>query len=98
DRFRQDRKYVDMSNYGDTPITAKMIAGFNDLPEFRDSDGSLESRMVVLPTERTWRGHVDQDKGLKSKVWAEGPGIMCWALFGEVRRRQQRAFTVVRRG
>lgn len=83
-----DRKYR-------SPITCKLPTRFvvltNELPRLNDASGAIVSRMILLQTRQSWLGK--EDRKLESKLVAELPGIMLWAVAGWQRLRQQERLT-----
>lgn len=59
----------------------KLWLAANDLPKVRDVSPAFWRRVVLIPFLARFEGK-NQDKGLKSKLQAELPGILNWALEG----------------
>lgn len=52
----------------------------NELPNMRDASGALTSRVILIRMTRSFLGQ--EDKLLDTKLSAELPGILNWALIG----------------
>jgi putative DNA primase/helicase len=52
----------------------------NELPRLADASGALASRFIVIVMTRSFYGR--EDLGLYSKLVAELPGILNWAIAG----------------
>lgn len=73
------------------PLPTRFIVISNELPRLKDTSGALASRFLVLPTERSFYGR--EDRGLFSRLQAELPGILNWALDGLRRLEENGKFT-----
>jgi len=62
----------------------------NELPQVRESSGALAGRFLVLRLTRSFFGQEDPD--LTTRLLAELPGILLWALEGWRRLRQRGRF------
>ncbi len=58
----------------------RFILTVNELPHFSDASLALESRLLILPFARSLAGR--EDLALETKLKAEAPGILNWALGG----------------
>lgn len=63
----------------------------NKMPSFADDSSALGARMVILRMTESFLGKEDPD--LTTKLAKELPGILCWALAGYDRLRQNKKFT-----
>lgn len=61
-------------------LPARIMILSNDLPAFADASGAITSRMVLLTFAQSFLGK--EDTGLESRLMAELPGILNWALAG----------------
>jgi putative DNA primase/helicase len=82
-----DRKHL-------TPWTGELPTRFvlisNELPRLGDSSGALVGRMVLLRLTRSFYG--EEDTALTSRILAELPGILLWAIVGWNRLRERGRF------
>ena len=87
DAITVDRKFQE-------PVTAKLSTRLmifsNELPRLGDSSGALAGRMIVLRLTRSFYGREDHDLG--TKLQAELPGILLWAIAGWQRLRERGRF------
>ena len=87
DAMTVDRKFQE-------PVTAKLSTRLmifsNELPRLGDSSGALASRMIVLRMTQSFYGREDHDLG--TKLQAELPGILLWAIAGWQRLRERGRF------
>jgi len=87
DAISIDRKFQ-------TAYTARLVSRViilaNELPAFRDAASALPSRFVILRTTRSFYGA--EDTALETKLNAELPGILTWALEGLRRLRSRGHF------
>lgn len=72
-------------------MSVRIMILSNDLPDLRDSSAALPSRFITLQTTRTFFGV--EDLTLESRLAAEMPGILLWALDGLDRLAEQGRFT-----
>ena len=72
-----------------TPI-AKIIFSVNELPKINDTTPGLYRRFVIVPFDRTFISNPDLD--LETKLSAELPGILNWAVEGLKSLRAQGRF------
>ena len=70
------------------PLRFMMLT--NELPEIEDTAGALASRFIILQLTRTFFGTEDPD--LESKLKAELPSILTWALDGLASLNARRRF------
>jgi putative DNA primase/helicase len=88
DTITVDRKYKE-------PWTGRLGARFvvisNELPDLGDASGAIATRFAALILRRSWLGM--EDHGLTDELLEELPGILCWALEGLDRLREQGHFT-----
>lgn len=84
DMLTVDRKYRD-------PWTGKLPSRFvilsNELPRFGDASGAIANRFVVLQMHESFLGR--ENPRLTEQLYAELPGILCWALDGLDRIRNR---------
>ena len=89
DMLTVDRKFRD-------PWSGKLPTRFviltNELPRFRDSSAAIANRMLILQMTRSFLGH--EDRTLDSRLRAELPSILKWALEGLDRLIAEDRFTV----
>lgn len=78
-------------------LPCRMWMFSNEIPDLRDDSGGLARRLVVLPFEHPIR---NADPAYMSKVVAEAPGILLWALMGalELARMERRSIVMSERG
>lgn len=71
------------------PITAKLptriMMSANQLLEFPDEVGAMQTRMLVLVFTQSFVGREKRDEEFKDLFLAELPGILNWAMAGLVR-------------
>lgn len=67
--------------YIDVELIGKIWLATNNLPSISGQDHGIWRRIMVIPFNRTFRAE-EQDKSLKSKLLAELPGILNWAIEG----------------
>jgi putative DNA primase/helicase len=72
--------------------TARLIVATNNRPAFADRSSGIWRRLLLIPFKVTIAPE-KQDPDLVSKLKAELPGILNWALDGLARLRQQSRFT-----
>ncbi len=88
----EDSITIDRKNL--TPITLRLPTRFmiltNELPRLSDASGAIVSRFILLRTTKSWLGKEDHD--LESKLMAELPGILLWAIGGWRRLRERGRF------
>lgn len=73
--------------------TVKFIYGCNKLPWFKDKSDGVWRRLIVVPFDYKPKTAGDVDSKLRSKLKAELPGILNWALAGLARLLVQDGFT-----
>ena len=78
----------------DGPLPIRFAILTNEIPRFTDASGALPSRLVPLTLSKSFYGHEDLE--LKSRLYAELPGIFCWALDGFKTLRERGYFIVPR--
>lgn len=87
DAVSVDRKFL-------KPVTVKLSARImiitNELPWLRDASGALVGRFVVLVLRKSFYGK--EDIALTSRLLAELPAILGWALDGRDRLQKRGAF------
>lgn len=79
-----DRKFL---SPWDGRLGIRFIIMTNELPRLADASGALASRFIVLQMENSFFGK--EDRGLRSRLLAELPGILNWALVGYARLRER---------
>jgi putative DNA primase/helicase len=62
----------------------------NELPRLEDASGALADRFVILKTKQSFLGKEDLD--LRSRLIAELPGILNWAVAGYQRLQREKRF------
>lgn len=72
-------------------LPTRIIMMSNELPDMRDSSGALAKRYLVLTLKNSWLGK--EDISLSTRLQAELPGILLWALQG-LTLLQQRGYFV----
>lgn len=84
DKQTIDRKFLPAWN---GKLNTRFLIMTNELPRISDASGALASRFVVLTMTNSFYGK--EDRGLTSRLLAELPGILNWALGGwrDLRRR-----------
>ncbi len=87
DTLTVDRKYLGA-------VTMKLPTRFvfltNEVPRMNDASGALAGRFVVLALTRSF--YDQEDVALTSKLMAELPGILLWAVDGLTRLRERGHF------
>jgi len=79
-----DRKYL---SPWDGRLGVRFIIMTNELPRLADASGALASRFIVLTMENSFFGK--EDRGLRSRLLSELPGILNWALAGYSRLQKR---------
>lgn len=69
------------ASYMTFKLAGKIWLASNNLPHIQGRDHGIFRRLRVIPFARTFAPH-EQDKALGSKLAAELPGIMNWAIEG----------------
>lgn len=64
----------------DVRLRVRVVLLSNELPKLYDTSGALASRFVILTLSKSFLG--EEDTELESKLLAELPGILRWALEG----------------
>lgn len=77
DALSIDRKNRDPIN---VRLRCRVLLLSNELPRLYDTSGALASRFVILTLSRTFLG--EEDVNLETKLIAELPGILRWAVDG----------------
>ncbi len=85
-----ERKFLPTLNGIRLPV--RFALACNELPKFGDNANALASRLLILPFRNSFLGREDRER--ESKLLAELPGILNWALDGLRRLRQSGGFTV----
>jgi putative DNA primase/helicase len=62
----------------------------NEVPRLEDASGALADRFVILKTRQSFLGKEDLD--LRSRLIAELPGILNWAVAGYQRLQREKRF------
>ena len=75
-------------SYVDIKIIGKIILATNSLPHINNSDHGIWRRIMAIPFNRTF-SEAEQDKTLQSKLMAELPGILNWAIQGCLEWQQE---------
>jgi len=75
-------------------IGVRFVITANELMHFSDASGALSARMLVLPFSNTFAGK--EDRTLETRLRAEAPGILNWALRGLYRLREMDGFITPR--
>ncbi|HMO86970.1 MAG TPA: phage/plasmid primase, P4 family, partial [Lacipirellulaceae bacterium] len=88
----EDSITVDRKNLA--PLTLRLPTRFmimsNELPRLSDASAAVVSRFLVLRTATSWLGREDHE--LESRLLAELPGILSWAIEGWRRLRERGPF------
>lgn len=84
-----DRKHL---TAWDGRLHCRFILLGNELPRLGDHSGALASRLIVLQLKQSFYGK--EDLKLTSKLTAELPGILLWAIDGLKRLRANGKFTI----
>ena len=87
DNVSIDRKYL---NAWDGKLDARFMLLSNELPRLSDASGALASRFIVLVLANSFFGR--EDHGLTTRLKAECPGILNWAIEGYDRLSQRGHF------
>lgn len=90
DRISIDRKHKTSIS---VRLPARLMLVGNGHPQFRDTNGAILDRMLVVRFDRQIAPE-NRDRHLLAKLAGELPGIFNWALEGLVRLRQQGGFSV----
>jgi len=72
-------------------LTTRLVLVSNELPRFPDQSGAIATRMLVFRFTESFLGH--EDRTLDTKLQAELPGILLWAIEGWKRLRERGHFT-----
>lgn len=91
DVLQAERKYQDSFSF--RPFV-RLIAATNHLPRLLDLSTGFFRRAIILNFNRQF-GEQDRDVNLESRLEAELPGILTWAVDGLARLREQGRFTTV---
>lgn len=89
DRMQFERKH--QTPYFAVP-TARLIFATNERPAFTDRTDGIWRRLILIPFNRQVTAE-ERQFDIESALAKELPGILCWALEGLVRLRQQGGFT-----
>lgn len=84
-----DRKFRDPWS-GKLPTRLMILS--NEIPRFADSSGAIANRLLVLQMRNSFLGK--EDRTLDTRIAAELPGILNWALEGLDRLATKGRFTV----
>ncbi len=71
-------------------LPTRIMMMSNEIPDMRDASGALAKRYVVLTLTKSWLGK--EDTALLSRLRAELPGILLWALKGLARLQERGKF------
>jgi putative DNA primase/helicase len=82
-----DRKHRDS---WEGKLAVRFVLISNELPRLNDASAALPSRMLILKLVQSFLGK--EDKDLLSKLLAELPGILLWAVNGWDRLRKRGRF------
>ena len=74
--------------YSTFTILGKLWLATNSLPHINNSDHGIWRRIMAIPFNRTFSAE-EQDKTLQSKLMAELPGVLNWAIQGCIEWQQQ---------
>jgi putative DNA primase/helicase len=76
------------------PINATLPTRFvlltNELPRLNDASGALAGRLIILRQTKSWYGH--EDTSLTTRLLAELPSILHWAIEGWQRLEERGHF------
>jgi putative DNA primase/helicase len=87
DKLTIDRKHAQAV---DCQLRARVVIASNELPRFVDASATVVSRIILLKTTRSFMG--EEDTELESKLAAELPGILLWAIEGRQRLQTRGRF------
>lgn len=93
DRITVDRKHR-LASTGTLPTRLMLLS--NEVPELRDASLALANRLLILKLTRTFLGREDTE--LTSRLMAELPGILTWAVAGWARLHGRKAFVMPESG
>jgi putative DNA primase/helicase len=91
-----DGELLAQKKYGDPykfRNRAKLIMTYNEVPQLKDLSPGMLSRPIIIPWKKDLTDEASQDRNLKSKLFAELPGIFNFALAGWNRLESQEHFT-----
>jgi putative DNA primase/helicase len=71
-------------------LPTRIMIMSNELPDMRDASGALANRYIVLALQKSWLGK--EDITLFSRLRAELPNILIWALHGLALLQQRGKF------
>jgi putative DNA primase/helicase len=74
---------------GKLPCRVFLIS--NELPEFGDASGATANRFIVLQLTTSWLGREDIE--LETRIRAQLPGVLNWALMGLANLERRGRFT-----
>jgi putative DNA primase/helicase len=89
DAISIDRKNRDPVN---VRLRCRVLLITNELPQLYDTSGALASRFVILTMTKSFYG--EEDTRLESRLLAELPGILKWAIEGRQDLAEGGRFTV----
>ena len=94
---RQSTRPIYGSNFQFTPVCTIWWA-MNDKPVIKDTSNAMWRRLKLIPFNQTFSetpkpGEMQRDTELQSKLMAELPGILNWAIVGLERLRKNGKFT-----
>jgi putative DNA primase/helicase len=94
----EDEQTIDIKHKSPitTRLSVRLTLAANELPKLKDASSAIVSRLVVLPITNSWLGR--EDRTLDSKIAAELPGILLWAVEGLVRLRRRGYFVQPKAG
>jgi len=68
-------------------LPVRFMLASNELPSLADASSALSSRLIILRLSNSFLGR--EDHGLESRLLAELPGVLRWALDGLERLRER---------
>lgn len=87
DEITIDRKHTSSVT---TQLKARVVLMTNMMPHFDDASGAITSRLLPIQLTNSFYG--SEDPALLSKLLAEMPGILNWAIEGRRRLRDRGRF------
>lgn len=78
----EDLVTIDRKHLGsvDVRLNTRIVLMSNELPRLGDSSGALANRFVIVSMDKSFLGR--EDHGLESRLIAELPSILLWAIDG----------------
>jgi putative DNA primase/helicase len=67
-------------NFFEFPRTWRLVLVGNDLPQIRETNVAMKSRMRIVPFRQCYQGR--EDRTLMTRLAADGQGVLSWLLEG----------------